>query len=263
MLRWVVLPVILIFTFNLYAADRVVLLAPAAADILAKLGCEEKIAGKTKSVEEFPDALNVGSHIRPNLELIMSLSPDMIIIPSNRFFTEEMVKEANVPVVQYNPSTLEGILAGIAELGRVMERNSEAEKLIKELRGKLDGVQMPEKVPSVVFEVMQLPYTVAGEGNIVADIIAKAGGKFITDSSKKMVRFSMEKVVELNPDIYIYQTGPMNKSPEPPEERAVFKSMKAQYLNVDEREYSRANSSSFDKVLELNSYFNDFAKRNR
>ncbi len=80
MLRSVLILVVLLFTFNAFAADRVIVLAPAAADILQKLGSSSQIVGKTKSVEEFPNALKVGSHIRPNLEIIMSLKPDLIII---------------------------------------------------------------------------------------------------------------------------------------------------------------------------------------
>lgn len=263
MLKWVLPAVILIFTFNAFAADRVILLAPAAADIMEKLGCEAKIVGKTKSVEEFPDAMKVGSHIRPNMELILSLSPDLIIIPSNRFFTEEMTKKVGVPVAEYNPVTLDGVLKGITKLGLLMGKTAEAEKLNSGLTAKIADLEMPEIRPSVLYEVMQIPYSVAGEGNIVTDIINKAGGKNVSESGKKIVRFSMEAAVDKNPDIYIYQVGPMNKNPEAPAERAIFRTMKSEYMQVDEKEFSRANTVSFDNVLKLNRFFIEFAKREK
>ncbi len=176
MLRSVLILVVLLFTFNAFAADRVIVLAPAAADILQKLGSSSQIVGKTKSVEEFPNALKVGSHIRPNLEIIMSLKPDLIIISSNRFFTEAMVNEAGVPVLEYNPTTLEGILNGIGEIGKVLNKTKQANDLIYSLQMKLDKVKSLNIKPTVVFEIMQIPYTVAGQKNIVADIVEKAGG---------------------------------------------------------------------------------------
>jgi iron complex transport system substrate-binding protein len=263
MLRWVLAAVILIFTFNAFAAERVILLAPAAADIMSKLGCDAQIVGKTKSVDEFPNAEKVGSHIRPNMELIMSLSPDLIIIPSNRFFTEEMMKQVGVPVAEYNPITLDEILDEITKLGFLMDKRAEAETLNSRLRSKIENIQMPEATPTVLYEVMQLPFSVAGQNSIVTDIIRKAGGQNIAESKNKIVRYSLEAAVEKNPDIYIYQVGPMNKNPEPPETRAIFKAMDSEYLMVDEKEFSRANSVSFDKVLELNRIFTEFAKRKR
>ena len=263
MLRWVLTAVILIFTFNAFAAERVILLAPAAADIMSKLGCEAQIVGKTKSVNEFPNAKKVGSHIRPNIELIMSLSPDLIIIPTNRFFTEEMMKQVGVPVAEYNPVTLDEILEDITKLGLLMGKGGEAKKLNGELKAKIADLKMPEIRPTVLYEVMQLPFSVAGKNNIVTDIITKAGGQNVAESKNKIIRYSMEAAVEKNPDIYIYQVGPMNKKPEAPESRAIFKTMESEYLKVDEREFSRANSVSFDKVLELNKIFTEFAKRNR
>jgi len=263
MLRSAVLLVILIFTFNAFAADRVVLLAPAAADIMLKLRCGEKIIGKTKSVEEFPDAMKVGSHIRPNIELIMSLEPDLIIIPSNRFFTEEMVKEVGVPVVEYNPATLEGVLEGISDIARLMDKVVEGDALKNDLRVMTANLQMPNVKPRVMFEVMQIPYTVAGEANITADIIRAAGGDYLFTGKKKMVRYSMENTVASDPDIYFYQVGPMNKNPEPPEQRAVFKTMTSEFIQVDEKEFSRANTQSFENVVKLNKLFTEFAKRQR
>ncbi|ADD66974.1 periplasmic binding protein [Denitrovibrio acetiphilus DSM 12809] len=263
MLRLVLLLVVTAFTFSAFAAERVVLLAPAAADIMEKLGCGEYIVGKTKSVEEFPDAVKVGSHIRPNLELIISLSPDLIIIPSNRFFTEKMVQDAGVPVAEYNPSTLEDILKDIDKLGRLMGKEAEAKELNGKLSKMLESVVPPAKSPSVFFEVMQIPYTIAGGGNIAVDIINRAGGAYHEHSKKKMIRYSMENAVADNPDIYIYQVGPMNKNPQPPQDREIFKTMKSEYVQVDEREFSRANSLSFENVLKLNALFNSFSERSK
>lgn len=263
MLKSVVLLAAFLFTCSAFSADRIVLLAPAAADIIKKLGCGEKVAGKTRSVDEFSDAVKVGSHIRPNLEIIMSLKPDLIITQSNRFFTEEMRAKAGVPVLEYSPVTLDGILGGIAEIGAALDRASEAEKLILELEKMLADVKKTDYIPSVLFEVMELPYAVAGQGNIVSDIIRAAGGENKAEGDEKMIKMSVEYAVGTDPDIYIYQEGPMNKKPVPPGERQAFSLIKPVVIKVDEKKYSRPNTVSFENVLELNRVFHDFgAERN-
>jgi len=256
MLKLMAMLAVTLFTFNLHAAERVVLLAPAAADIMLKLGCESRIVGKTKSVEEFEHALKVGSHIKPNVELIVSLNPDMIIVSSNRFFTEEMAAKVKVPVIKYNPVTLSEILDDIRRLGKLMGKAAKAEELNKKLIRQMNELHLPANKPGVLFEVMQIPFTLAGEESIVTDIVKHAGGRNLLTEKRKLVRFSIEKAVSMNPDYYIYQVGPMNKAPTPPEKRPHFQAINPEYLQVDEKLFSRANSNSFKNVLMLNKLFN-------
>lgn len=79
-------------------------------------------------------------------------------------------------MLEYNPTTLEGILNGIGEIGKVLNKTKQANDLIYSLQMKLDKVKSLNIKPTVVFEIMQIPYTVAGQKNIVADIVEKAGG---------------------------------------------------------------------------------------
>ena len=88
MLRLLAALLLLLSATSSFAAERIVVLAPAAADIIEKLDAAELVVGKTRSVEEFPQATQVGSHIRPNLEIVTSLQPDLLIISSNKFFSE-------------------------------------------------------------------------------------------------------------------------------------------------------------------------------
>lgn len=66
----------------------------------------------------------------------------------------------------------------------------------------------------------------------------------------------------MNPDFYLFQIGPMNKKkPVPPAERPSFRMLSSEFLKVDEKRFSRANSVSFDNVIMLNKVFSK-AKRN-
>ncbi len=105
----------------------------------------------------------------------------------------------------------------------------------------------------MIYEVSQLPYTVAGRGNIVTAVITAAGGEMAADADGKLVKLSLEKTVALRPDVYIWQTGPMNRNPVEPWKRPEFAKMKTKWIHADEKKYSRANTGSFDAVLELNS----------
>lgn len=261
MYRWLPVLLVLLFSANAFAAQRVVVLAPAAVDILEKLEAGEQIVGVTRSVEEFPHALRVGSHIRPNLEMIRSLEPDLLILSSHRFFSEAMAESVGAEVFHYQPETLEQILHQTMELATLLEKQKIGERLIDEQRKKLKQVIPLEKSPSVVFEVTAMPLMLAGKKSIVRDIIEMAGGKLLTTDERKLVRYNVEAILAQQPDVYIYQVGPMNRNPVPPQERGTLQRLNAAYLQVDELQYSRANTRSFDNVLELNNYFQKQSKR--
>ena len=253
------LPVLLLllFTSCSFAAERIVILAPAAADIVEKLDASALVVGKTNSVEEFPQATEVGSHLRPNLEIITSLQPDLLLISSNKFFSQEMARVVHAQLFYYNPNTLEEILDQTRQLAKLLGRETQAERLIEEQRQKLSQVQPVKVAPKVIYEITEAPLTIAGTGNILANIVKAAGGELVSGGERKLLRFNPEAVLALQPDIYIWQVGPMNQNPIPPTERGQYQALQADYLKVDQLQYSRANTSSFDNVLELNHYFQE------
>lgn len=257
MYRLVLALLLLLFTTSSFAAERIVILAPAAADVIAKLGAAELVVGKTRNVEDFPQATKVGSHIRPNLEIITSLQPDLLIISSNRFFSKGMATVVDAKIFHYSPNTLDEILEQTRELAGLIGKEKQALQLIKAQRQKLKLLQPVLVPPRVIYEITEVPLTVAGSGNILGDIISTAGGQLVTGGTRKLLRFNPEAVLALQPEIYIWQVGPMNQKPTPPGERGQYRLLQADYLQVDQLEYSRANTKSFDNVLKLNSYFRE------
>lgn len=246
---------LLLFSTSSFAAERIVILAPAAADIIEKLGATELVVGKTRNVKEFPQAGKVGSHIRPNLEIITSLSPDLLVISSNKFFSKEMAAAVDAQVFYYRPNRLEEILEQTRKLAGLLDREEQARQLIEDQQQKLQQVEAVKHVPKVMYEITEAPLSIAGTGNILADIIETAGGEFVSGGNRKMLRFNPEAVLALQPEVYIWQVGPMNQNPTPPAERGHYALLKADYLQVEQLQYSRANTQSFDNVLELNRYF--------
>jgi iron complex transport system substrate-binding protein len=252
MSKYLLLLATLLFLAEPACARRIVLLSPAAGDILLQLGLEDQVVGKTRSLEEFPQAKEVGSHIKPNVELIKGLEPDLLIISSNRFFSEQMAETVGAEIFVYSPNTLAEILQQTAKLAELTGRDSEGKALAQRLRRQLHGLQRPAKEAKVIYEISALPLSVAGQENIVCDIIRAAGGVPVDFGQHKIIKLNAEAVILSNPDLYIYQVGPMNQNPTAPAERGDFQLLQTRYLKVDQLEWSRANSQSFARVLELN-----------
>ncbi|HKJ04160.1 MAG TPA: ABC transporter substrate-binding protein [Geopsychrobacteraceae bacterium] len=248
---------LLLFPSFSVAAQRIVVLAPAAADIIERLDAAALVVGKTRNVQEFPHAQKVGSHIRPNLEIITSLEPDLLVVSSNKFFSKGMAETVEAQTFFYNPNSLEEILEQTLSLAILIGREKQALALIETQRKKLRQIKPVAVPPKVIYEITEAPLTIAGSDNILADIIAKAGGEFVSGGQRKMLRFNPEAVLVLQPNVYIWQEGPMNQNPTPPDKRGHYQSLNAEYLQVEQLQYSRANSTSFDNALQLNRYFRE------
>ncbi|WED28713.1 ABC transporter substrate-binding protein [Vibrio sp. DW001] len=255
MFRFLLILIALVSVPSSYGYDKIVLLAPAAGDILIKLDARNKVVGITRSNEDFPQAMKIGSHIKPNIELIKGLAPDLIVISSNRFFSDHLAEKVGADVIRYDPSNLEGILTGIERFGVLLERESQAEQLIQKLTQISDQLQPVTEVPSVVYEITESPYIIAGRGNIINDIIRVAGGKLVAPADRKLLKFNIESVLIEDPDYYLYQVGPMNKNPTPPSDRPNFTMLNSRVVQVNQLEFSRANTKTFTLALELNQLF--------
>lgn len=246
-------------------AKRIIALYGAYNEILAAMGLEERLVGRTKADSLPPSILSkpsIGTHMRPNIEMILGLKPDLVIQSAGR-------KEALVPVQQirgeglrvsvFHPTSFASLFSVIRRIGVLTGEQARASKLIDSLQERLDEVEERLKSihhrPSVFFEVRYPNLLGAGRGSIVNDIIYKAGGINCIPSNKKLVRIGMEALVEFNPEVYIIQIGPMNQSPSHPSERSHFQILRAvkkgRIMMVDEQAYSRPGPRSVSAVEEL------------
>ena len=182
-LNLVSLGIILLLSSNIFPYERIILLTPAAGDIFKKLKLEEKVVGITRHMKGFKNAVKVGSHLKPNIEIMSSLKPDLVIISSTKFFSNAMKKYIKADFIEYNPFTLNQIIRKIKEFGKLLKKEKESEILIKSLNKKLKNICLPKVRPKVIYEVMQIPYIVSGKKDIINDIIETAGGKNIVKTN--------------------------------------------------------------------------------
>ncbi len=240
-----------------YAYDRLVVLYAAASPVLKELKVADKVVGVTRTDRTFNNVISVGSHLRPNIELLKALRPDLIIAGSKKAFPERVSRDLKVKIFYFDPRDLNEILLKIKELGELLDREKEALELIYKLKEKLSELKPLKKKPTVIYEISAKPLKVAGKHSIITSIIEHAGGVNLITVHKKHVLISPEKVIKLAPDIYIYQVGPMNKNPEYPKNREFFRSLKSRVIRVNEYEFARPGLNAFDAAVQLNKIFQE------
>lgn len=231
---------------------RIISLYGAYTEILWETGAGKLIVAKTKSddtIAALADLPSVGSSLRPNVEHVLALRPDLVIAKSSKGASEALnaLKARGVKVAAFGPESLEELYSVIKKLGQLTGTDARAQQLVVDLDKNLVRIRkLTEGVnsrPMVAFEVRSDPLTVAGSHSLVNGIIEIAGGKNAFLNPKKIFKIDIEAVLQADPDVYVIQTGPMNVSPLPPGERPHHPTLRAvkegRVLIVDEKLFSR------------------------
>ncbi len=246
-------------------ARRIIALYGAFNEILAGMGLEERLVARTKADRSPPSILrlpSIGTHMRPNVEMVFALHPDLVIQGGGRRAALEPVRQLvahSIPVAFFNPTDFPGLFSTILRIGTLTGARERAREMVEGLRARLERVRREvagKGRPTVVFEVRYPNLLCAGGRSMVDAIIEAAGGRNCFHGvAKKFVRPSMETVLQCRPWLYVVQEGPMNRHPTPLKERPIFSTMEAvrsgRVLYVEERRYSRPTQDAVAAVEEL------------
>lgn len=256
-------------------ARRILPLYAALSENLVAMGLDDRLVGRTLSDDVAPGHLpTVGTHMRPNLELISGVKPDLVLLLEGR---EEAglaalsLQRLGIPVARFRIASFPDLFSCLERLGILCGEPEAAARLTADIHSRLEAVERRMAIyprrPTVFFEIRHPNLLGAGGGNMLTDIIRKAGGENILSGyPERMVRLSEEMLVLRNPDIYLIQQGPMNKSPAPLESRPHFRELGAArnrlcYM-VPEESFSRPGPQSVAAVETLSGFFIDWHERN-
>lgn len=238
-------------------ARRVIALYGAYNEMLAAMGREGAIVARTRA-DRLPKSILdrpcIGTHMRPNIEMVAGLQPDLVLQMGGRSEASEplaALERLGVATAHFRARSFDELFSVIRRLGVLTGAGEEAEQLVAGMRGRLAGLR--ERVsgrpaPRVFFEVRYPNLLAAGRGSIVNEVIEAAGGVNCVRLPDKLARLSEEELIRLDPEAYLVQVGPMNESPAPPSERGHFRTLTAvrngRVLMVDEKLFSRPGPRS-------------------
>ena len=240
--------------------QRLVSLYGGLTEILMALGVKDRIVAHIQGDESLSNIPTVGTHLQPNVEMILALKPDLVLqggVPKGMPALKKLESEG-VPVAMFAPQDFQGLFSLIQRLGVLTGKGEAAaalnrglEERLAEVARRLQGTRL---IP-VFFEVRYLNLLAAGRGSMVNDIITRAGGVNIVENPQRLAPFGLEALLQADPEVYIIQQGPMNKSPEDIYSRSYFQELRAvkarRVLVVDESLFSRPGPRSAEAVEQL------------
>ncbi|MFH1904207.1 MAG: ABC transporter substrate-binding protein [bacterium] len=193
--------------------QRIISLGPSLTRELYLLGVEDRLVGNTLYCRQPPEAQKkekVGTVTKANLEKVMILRPDLVLASSLTNSEQvEKLKNLGIRVITFSTAgSFSQICDQFLELGRIVGKEKEAERILSQARKKVESINERVKGlpnPKVFVQVGAKPLFTVTSDSFVNEFIKFAGGINIA-SGAKIGLYSREKVLEQNPDVIIIVT---------------------------------------------------------
>ena len=185
-----------------------------AGGILA--GATSDAFEKGRISQSLGDAANVGSLKNPNVELILSLEPDLVILApklSGYSSARRLLEEAKVPCYYAEVDSFNDYLVVFQDFTHMTGRDDLYEQYGKRQKDNITALiaALPSgKGPQVlVLRAYSSGINVKSEGVIITNILDDLGlGNIASGNAALTENFSLEKIVEADPDcIFIVYMG--------------------------------------------------------
>lgn len=209
--------------------ERIVSLSAACTEILYALGAGDKLVGVDQASvnyalagneaflgapgklsdypKEVPNKPNVGKSSAPNLELIVSLKPDVVFSWWYNTEVNKNIGDKGIAVVSINPQSVADVLSLIKTIGALVGKSAEAEEVVSEMQERMEKVSSKVKSltekPLVYYE-LGTPLKTVGPGTFTNELISMAGG--VNIAANETLRYpllSNEYVIERNPNVIV------------------------------------------------------------
>lgn len=251
------------FTFSV-PPTRIISLAPNLTEFIYDIGIEKYLVGNTIFCDYPEDAKKVekvGDLLTFNFEKILQLKPDLLFITveGNTKETYDKFRELGLKVFVSNPRGFDGIKKTYSDLSKIFRLEEKAktriagwDSIVAEIKTRATSF----KTSTMLCAIELKPTIAAGKNTFINEILEICGGKNITDGLvQNYPLLSREKILESNPDYFLYISDPLESINIIIEAYPEWKSLKAvknkKVLILDRNLFGRPGPRFVDAVKVL------------
>jgi iron complex transport system substrate-binding protein len=205
--------------------NKIISVAPSATEILYAIGAGDKVVAVT-DYDDYPynfsawiaagNMTSVGDFTNPNLEVITSLNPDLILASGGvQKESVDTLRNLGYKVIVLDPTSVDGVLKNIELVGNATGKTAEATALVNNLTSRINAVT--EAVanatkPKVYYEVYYESTSSWTIGGLAwqNELIELAGGTNIFgDQQIDYYQYQAEALISRNPDVIVLPASGM------------------------------------------------------
>jgi iron complex transport system substrate-binding protein len=195
--------------------QRIISLVPSATEMLYAIGAGPRVVG-VGSYDSYPPEVKtlprVGALLDPNVEMMLSLKPQLVVIYGSQTDLKQQLARAGIAVFEYRHAGLADVTETIRALGQRTGTSARAEEVARGIERGLEGIRQkvrgrPRPRTLLVFGRERLAlrglYASGGVG-FLHDMLAVAGGTNVfADVKVQSVQASTEQLLARRPDVIL------------------------------------------------------------
>jgi len=191
---------------------RIVSLVPSQTELLYDLGLGNRVVGITKFCvhpdEWFRTKARIGGTKDVNMEMVMSLRPDLIIANKEENVREQVETLRTIaPVWVSDVNDLASALDMIGRIGELTRTAKCAQSIVSTVEKAFGQLTLPFSEKRTVYLIWRKPYMAAGGDTFISDILSRCGLRnSITDH--RYPEIAMERLQSLNPEVVLLSSEP-------------------------------------------------------
>ena len=179
------------------------------------IGAGDRVVAVSSYDEDPPEVKalpRVGALLDPDVERIIALRADLVLLYGSQTDLMTQLKRASIPFYEYRHGGLATVTTTMRDLGRLLNRTSEAERLASDIEGRLNALRLrTSKLPKprvmLVFArergSLRNIYASGGRG-FLHDMLEAAGGTNVfADIKAESVQASSELILARRPDVIL------------------------------------------------------------
>ena len=203
--------------------DRIVSLVPSATEMLYAIGAGPRMVG-VGSYDSYPPEVKalprVGALIDPNVELILSLKPQLVVIYGSQVDLKQQLTRAGIGVFEYRHAGLADVTETIRALSERTGTTARGQEVATAIERGLEGIRQkvkdrPRPRTLLVFGRERLSlrglYASGGIGFLNDMLLVAGGTNVFADVKVQAVQASTEQVLARRPDV-VLETRALNSA---------------------------------------------------
>jgi iron complex transport system substrate-binding protein len=164
--------------------ERIISISPSVTEILGVIDADSMLVGVSlysyypATVKVLP---KVGSYVKPNIEQIISLNPDLVVVSFDGAPRSDVdkLRRLNINVAVLRSEKFSDIIKNINWLGEVLQHQEEAKEAAGNLESRYDQIRSLVKEipkPRAFYSIALSPIVSVGAKSFINSLIHDAGG---------------------------------------------------------------------------------------
>ncbi len=195
---------------------RVISLSPNVTETLFAVGAGEQVVAVTDFCsyppEELGDMPRIGAYLNPDVERMLSLTPDLVVLLPSQDGLRLRMEAAGITTLTVRNESLDEVIAGIEAIGEATGHPDEGARLAAELREEMDRTRTTAAGREPVETLMVIGrggddltgIFGVGPGTFLDEVIRSAGGRNVLgDAPTLYPQVPIEEILRLGPDVII------------------------------------------------------------